>query len=111
MRSFKNVGSFDTAGSFDSCKSTNINKTKANYFIEREVNAYSENDESDHIHGYVNSQDELILKLSSCDETITCLEDTIYQHLKDMQSMQKEMTYLKWITITNGIVMRELQEL
>lgn len=85
--SFENVGSFDTAGSFDSCKSTNINKPKANYFIEREVNTSSGNDESDHIHGCVNSQDELILKLSSCDETITCLEDTIYQHLKDMQSM------------------------
>ena len=68
--SFENVGSFDTAGSFDSCKLTNINKPKANYFIEREVNASSGNDESDHIHGCVNSQDELILKLSSRDETI-----------------------------------------
>ena len=43
MGSFENVGSFDTAGSIDSCKSTNINKPKANYFIEREVNASSGN--------------------------------------------------------------------
>ena len=88
------MGNFDTAGSFDSCISTNINKPKANYFIEREVNASSGNYELDHIHGCVNSQDELILKLSSCDETITCLGDTIYQHLKDIQSIQKEMACL-----------------